>query len=222
MTRDIAALLKMDERNWGMTVSLCNVTRRKLWNAMTSVSQRLHRMLWRIYNSQCRWRQNDNDNPGIRHNGNVYSIESLSSPARAHLSEPSAIPGLLCHAFLLQGVGPLYTRKWLGTTVTHSWRLTRLRRRPPRRVREPRIYDWEVPARAKTRAGISAAVKSIFRNDGVRIRAFTSSDAVKYGTQNRARQVHSHERSIGSVWYPRITLSVNAEYPFPSVSVMLL
>lgn len=39
-----------------------------------------------------------------------------------------------CHAFLLRGVGPLYMRKWLGTTVTHFWRLTRLGRRPSRNL----------------------------------------------------------------------------------------
>lgn len=27
---------------------------------------------------------------------------------------------VFCHAFLLLGVGPLYMRKWLGTTVCHS------------------------------------------------------------------------------------------------------
>lgn len=108
---------------------------------------------------------------------------------RAHLSEPSAIPGLLsclliarCQAVIHEKMARhdchslLTSDPTSSTTAAEGAGTSHLR--------------LEVPARAKTRAGISAAVKSIFQNDGVRIRAFTSSDAVKCGTQNRAQQVH--------------------------------
>lgn len=125
----------------------------------------------------------DNDNPRIRYVGNVYSAKGLYPCARTCQNHRPFLA--FCHAFLLQGVGPLYMRKWLGTTVTHLWRLTRLRRRPPRRVEETRIHAWKRRYGAKTRARISGTVKSILRNNGVRLRAFTSSVAIKYATQNR-------------------------------------
>lgn len=103
---------------------------------------------------------------------------------RAHLSEPSAIPGLLSYLLIVECQAVIHERKWLGTTVTHFWRLTRLCRRPSAGSDGTSHLRVEVPARAKTRARISAAVKSISRNDDVRVRAFTSS-AVKDVTQNR-------------------------------------
>lgn len=127
------------------------------------------------------------------------SIASREIPLRARTCQSHRPFLAFCHTFLLQGVGPLYMRKWLGTTVTHFWRLTRLRRRPPRRVEEAPIHAWK--RRAKIRARISATVKSILRNNGVRVWAFTRSVAIKYAKSCTVSPIETRSKH----WHPRIT-----------------
>lgn len=128
---------------------------------------------------------------------------------RAHLSEISAISGLLSYLLIAECRAIIHKRKWLGTTVTHFWRLTRLCRRPSAGSDGTSHLRVETLARAKTRARISAAVQSISRNDDVRVRAFTNSSSKIYHAKSHSRFTPCSTDRTPSVRYPRIVSSTH-------------
>lgn len=101
----------------------CNMTK-----AMKRVDKYLAALASFTYIIQCRWRQSDNDNP--RNKVEWKRLYTVYPRLRAHLSEISAISGLLSYLLIAERRAIIHKRKWLGTTVTHFWRLTRLCRRP--------------------------------------------------------------------------------------------